>query len=108
MGKFRTANRASASEVTTLPANLISGVMMTLEPEDEAFGWLVPALPWTIIGWVCVYNLIWMVIQDIVKLGLYPSMEAHSSGKGWFPRMLRRPLDAHAGLYHHARPPQIA
>jgi H+-transporting ATPase len=73
-----------------------------------AFGWLVPALPWTVIGWVWVYNLIWIAIQDIVKLGLYRSMEAHSSGKGWFPRMLRRPLDPHAGLYHHARPPQIA
>ncbi|HRY14382.1 MAG TPA: plasma-membrane proton-efflux P-type ATPase [Candidatus Competibacteraceae bacterium] len=35
------------------------------------FGWLVPALPWDLIGWVWVYNLIWMVVQDGVKLVVY-------------------------------------
>src|SRR5207237_6173717 len=34
-------------------------------------GWLVPALSWRIIGFVWVYNLAWMVVQDVVKLGLY-------------------------------------
>ena len=32
------------------------------------FGWLVPALDWSIIGWVWVYNLVWMVVLDLVKL----------------------------------------
>jgi hypothetical protein len=49
-----------------------------------------------------------MLIQDVVKLGPYRSMEARASGKGWFSRMLRRPLDAHAGLHHHARSTQSA
>ena len=31
------------------------------------FGWLVPSLSWTIIGLVWAYNLVWMVVQDIVK-----------------------------------------
>ena len=35
------------------------------------FGWLVPVLPWDLIGWVWVYNLVWMVVQDGVKLGVY-------------------------------------
>jgi hypothetical protein len=35
------------------------------------FGLLVPALPWIIIAWAWVYNLIWMVLQDSVKLILY-------------------------------------
>lgn len=35
------------------------------------YGWLVPALPWKWVGLVWVYNLIWMEIQDLVKLGLY-------------------------------------
>ena len=36
-----------------------------------AFGWLVPALAWDLIGWVWVYNLIWMAAQDSVKLLVY-------------------------------------
>ena len=35
------------------------------------FGWLVPVLPWDLIGWVWVYNLVWMVAQDGIKLVVY-------------------------------------
>ncbi len=35
------------------------------------FGWLVPALPWSWIGIVWIYNLVWMVLLDGVKLGVY-------------------------------------
>jgi H+-transporting ATPase len=35
------------------------------------FGWLTPALSWDLIGWVWAYNLIWMVVQDGVKLVVY-------------------------------------
>ena len=66
-----------------------------------AQGWLVPALPWKIIGWVWVYNLIWMVIQDIVKLGLYRHLESRGSGKAPFLRFWH-PLDSLAGLHQHA------
>lgn len=39
------------------------------------FGWgLVPALPWTLIGVVWIYNLIWMFVQDIAKLITYRLM----------------------------------
>ncbi|MEA1951363.1 MAG: plasma-membrane proton-efflux P-type ATPase, partial [Planctomycetota bacterium] len=34
------------------------------------FGWLVPQLPWALIGVVWVYNLAWMVVQDFVKMGV--------------------------------------
>ncbi len=33
------------------------------------FGWLMPQLPWINIGWVWVYNLVWMVVLDFTKLG---------------------------------------
>ncbi|MFZ0074409.1 MAG: plasma-membrane proton-efflux P-type ATPase, partial [Xanthobacteraceae bacterium] len=32
------------------------------------FGWLVPAIPWTLIGWVWAYNVAWMFILSIVRL----------------------------------------
>jgi H+-transporting ATPase len=39
------------------------------------FGLLVPKLPWPLIGLVWVYNLIWMFIQDAVKLAIYAELE---------------------------------
>jgi len=62
-------------------------------------GWLVPALPWRIIGWVWVYNLIWMVGLDVVKLGLYRILDLHLSGGKSFLQPYQRPLDHHAGLH---------
>src|SRR5437870_2992215 len=43
-------------------------------------GWLVPSLPWGIIGFVWAYNLAWMVVQDVVKLGLYGILDP---GRSW-------------------------
>jgi hypothetical protein len=33
-----------------------------------AFGWLVPAIPWTLIGWVWAYNIAWMFVLGAVRL----------------------------------------
>jgi H+-transporting ATPase len=38
-------------------------------------GWLVPSLPWRIIGFVWGYNLVWMIVQDVTKLGLYQILD---------------------------------
>ena len=46
-------------------ATQILGVLMA------GFGWLIPALPWWLIGAVWAYNLIWLVGLDLVKLALY-------------------------------------
>jgi H+-transporting ATPase len=51
-------------------------------------GWLVPALPWGIIGFVWAYNIVWMIVQDIVKLGLYGIVDP---GRSW-KRSLFQPL----------------
>jgi H+-transporting ATPase len=34
-------------------------------------GSFVPALPWDVIGWVWIYNIVWMFVLDFVKLTLY-------------------------------------
>ncbi|MGE4531478.1 MAG: plasma-membrane proton-efflux P-type ATPase [Acidithiobacillus sp.] len=39
------------------------------------FGLLVPALPWIFIGLVWVYNIIWMIVLDILKWGVYRTTE---------------------------------
>jgi H+-transporting ATPase len=52
-------------------------------------GWLVPPLSWEIIGFVWVYNVVWMIVQDIVKLGLYRILDPDRSWKGWLFEPLR-------------------
>src|SRR5881398_627670 len=60
-------------------------------------GWLVPALRWGIIGFVWGYNLAWMIVQDVVKLGIYGVLDPGHSWK----RSLFQPLRASI-----ASPPQ--
>jgi H+-transporting ATPase len=45
------------------------------------FGWLVPALPWRLIGVVWIYNIIWMFILELVKLGTYWFLDRPSKAK---------------------------
>ena len=53
-------------------------------------GWFVPSLPWRIIGFVWGYNLAWMIVQDIMKLGLYGILDPRRSWK----KSLFQPLRA--------------
>src|SRR5207247_2725690 len=44
-------------------------------------GWLTPSLPWGIIGFVWAYTLVWMVVQDIVKLCVFRILDSGGSWK---------------------------
>jgi len=55
-------------------------------------GWLVPPLPWTIIGFVWAYNLVWMIVQDIVKLAIYGMLDPVRSWKTSLFQPLRVPM----------------
>jgi H+-transporting ATPase len=59
------------------------------------FGWLVPPLPWNLIGYVWVYIIVWMIIQDLIKLGLYAIIENRAIHKRRFLEALNRPLHSH-------------
>jgi H+-transporting ATPase len=59
------------------------------------FGWLVPPLPWNLIGYVWVYIIVWMIIQDLIKLGLYAMIENRATHKRRFLKALNRPLHSH-------------
>ena len=65
-------------------ATQIAAVFMCSE------GWLVPSLSWGIIGLVWAYNIVWMIVQDVVKLGLYGIVDP---GRSW-KRSLFQPLRA--------------
>jgi len=55
-------------------------------------GWLVPSLPWAIIGFVWAYNLAWMLVQDVVKLGIYGILDPGRSWKKSLFQPLRAPV----------------
>jgi H+-transporting ATPase len=59
------------------------------------FGWLVPALSWKLIGYVWVYVIVWMIIQDLLKLALYALMENRATHKRRFLDVSNRPLHSH-------------
>ncbi len=63
-----------------------------------AFGWLVPTLPWKLIGYVWIYNIIWMLIQDVIKLGIYRLIEDRATHKRRFLNTLNKSLHSHP---HH-------
>ncbi len=56
------------------------------------FGWLVPALPWDLIGYTWVYIIVWMLIQDLCKLGLHAMVEHRTTHKRRFLAMVNRRL----------------
>ncbi|OEU67994.1 MAG: plasma-membrane proton-efflux P-type ATPase [Desulfovibrio sp. S3730MH75] len=55
-------------------------------------GWLVPAIPWMHILWVWLYNLIWMVVQDVFKLAAYRVMDGKSIHAQTFLRVANEPI----------------
>ncbi len=59
------------------------------------FGWLVPPLPWDLIGYVWIYIIVWMIIQDLFKLGLYAMIENRAAHKRRFLEALNLPLHSH-------------
>ena len=63
------------------------------------FGWLVPALSWILIGWVWVYNLVWMIVQDVIKLAMYWELDRRRTGRHPFLARLNTVLHPHGGLH---------
>lgn len=50
----------------------------------------IPALPWALVGFVWVYNLVWMVVMDVVmdvvKLGTYRFLDGYEARKAGVER----------------------
>ena len=59
------------------------------------FGWFVTALPWTVIGMIWIYLLVWMMILDWIKLALYSRLKGGADHPRWYKRFLRSRHAAH-------------
>lgn len=63
-------------------------------------GTVVPALPWSIIGWVWVYNIAWMFLLDFIKLVIYRVLDDWRLHEGrTFFATIRTQLSPFASLY---------
>ena len=60
-----------------------------------AFGWLVPEVSWGLIGFVWLYNIIWIFIQDFVKLGIYRLISDRAKHKSPLVDMANKSLHSH-------------
>jgi H+-transporting ATPase len=60
-----------------------------------AFGWLVPPISWRLIGYTWGYIIIWMIIQDIFKMGLHHMVSDRETHKRRFMDLLNRRLHLH-------------
>lgn len=55
-------------------------------------GWLMPAISWTAIGLIWAYDIVWMVLMDLAKLGTYRTIERGAHHHRLFLGLLQRPL----------------
>ncbi|MCF8482880.1 MAG: plasma-membrane proton-efflux P-type ATPase [Rhodospirillum sp.] len=56
------------------------------------FGWVVPAIPWSLIGWVWLYMLVWLVILGGLRLGLEKALVGGLGSWRHYRDWLRTPL----------------
>ncbi len=56
------------------------------------FGLLVPALSWDLIALVWIYNLAWMIVQDVAKRAAYRELEQRANRTTVFLSRLKMPL----------------
>ncbi len=60
-----------------------------------AFGWFVTPIPWSYIGWIWMYCIVWTFIEDAMKLVVYRHMERTGSRHKNFMSFLRSSMHMH-------------
>ena len=78
--------------VAIMGTQLLAAVMATQ-------GWLITPIPWARVGFIWIYNLIWLILLDLVKVGLYKWFDKRevrqTSWQGW----LKKELSPFAGRH---------
>lgn len=63
------------------------------------FGWFVPAISWTLIGWVWAYLLIWLVVLGIVRIATERLMDNRLARRTRSAEIVNTPLHSgHGGM----------
>jgi len=61
-------------------------------------GWLVPPIPWTLIGWVWLYNLIWLFALAGVRLAAEKLFAGGTARWQRSARLVNQPLQPQAPI----------
>jgi H+-transporting ATPase len=91
----RTAQWFFQRPLPTLPLNAALWATNILAILMCAFGWLVPELSWTAIGWVIAYSAVWLVVMDIIKQATYAFVDYTTSRQRRSTEIVRQSLQPH-------------
>jgi len=64
-----------------------------------ASGWLVSPISWSLIGFIWLYNLVWLIVLDLLKLGLYRRFDLRETRQTRWQQWLHARLDSFHGLH---------
>jgi H+-transporting ATPase len=67
------------------------------------FGWLVTPIPWIYVGFVWIYCLVWVFIEDWAKLHVYRHLELSGRQHRAFLQRIQRPLHMHIAWQRNHR-----
>ena len=79
----------AASLLTAIVATQALAVLMC------GFGWLVPAIPWTTIGWIWVYLLVWLCLLGVVRIATERAIDNRLRHRQRLTRIVNAPLHSH-------------
>jgi H+-transporting ATPase len=86
------------------PAPLLLGAILTtqvLAALIVGFGFMMPKIPWSYVGLIWGYCLIWVFIEDWVKLNVYHHFNLEIRRHRTFLARIKEPLHPHGSLYGH-------
>jgi H+-transporting ATPase len=84
------------------PAPLLLGSILTtqvLAALIVGFGFLMPRIPWSYIVLIWGYCLVWVFVEDWVKLSVYRHFNLDTRRHRSFLQRIKEPLHPHGSLY---------
>jgi H+-transporting ATPase len=92
----RTAKWFFQPPLPCLPLNAALWATNVLAILMCAFGWLVPKLSWTAIGWVLAYSVAWLFVMDIAKRATYSTVDRSGKRSAKYRKLVTQPLGPRA------------
>jgi H+-transporting ATPase len=83
---------------------LLSAILgtQTIAVMIVGLGWFVEAIPWSYIGLIWLYCLVWIFIEDFAKLRVYRHLDLDTPRHQTFLKTSKRAISSHHGIHRHA------
>ncbi len=86
------------------PAPILLGAILctqTIAVLIAAFGWFVTPISWSMVGGIILYALAWMLLTDLIKLGVYRVLNRQASHQQRFLNSLQKSFHHHPPAQSH-------